>query len=57
VFVAIAIVCSVCVVAAVFAVGGMYQQELFDEYMDDAQDSQNPRPLTDPNLPAFDILP
>ena len=56
VIVAIAVVCSVGVVAAVFVVGGMYQQELFDEYMDDAQDSQSPRQLTNPNLPAFDIL-
>jgi hypothetical protein len=51
----IAIVCSIGIVAAVMVVGGMYQQELFDEYMDDVQNSQ--RPLTNPNLPAFDILP
>ncbi len=57
VIVAIAVLCSVGVVAAVFVVGGMYQQELFDEYMEDAQDSQSPRQLTNPNLPAFDILP
>ena len=54
---AIAIACSIGIVAAVFVMGGMYQQELFDEYMDDVQDSQNPRPVTNPNLPAFDILP
>jgi len=57
VIVAIAVVCSVGVVAAVFVVGGMYQQELFDEYMEDTQDSQSPRQLTNPNLSAFDILP
>ena len=55
VVVAVAIACSMGIVAAVFVVGGMYQQELFDEYMDDVQNSQ--RPLTNPNLPAFDIFP
>ncbi len=55
--VVIAIVCSIGIVAAVMVVGGMYQQELFDEYMDDVQDSQSSRPLTNPNLPAFDTLP
>ena len=54
---AIAIACSIGIVAAVFVMGGMYQQELFDEYMNDVQDSQSPRPVTNPNLPAFDILP
>lgn len=57
VIVAIAVICSVGVIGAVFVVGGMYQQELFDEYMDDTQDFQSSRPLTNPNLPAFDILP
>lgn len=57
VIVAIAVICSVGVIGAVFVVGGMYQQELFDEYMDDAQDFQSSRPWTNPNLPAFDILP
>jgi len=57
VIVAISVICSICIVAAVFALGGMYQHELFEEYLDDAQDSQSPRPLTNPNLPAFDILP
>jgi len=57
VIVAISVTCSVCIVAAVFVLGGMYQQALFEEYLDDAQDSQSPRPLTAPNLPAFDILP
>ena len=54
---AIAVLCSVGIVAAIFVVGGMYQQELFDEYMDDAQGSQSARPLTNPNLPAFDPFP
>jgi hypothetical protein len=55
--IAIAVVCSIGVIAAVFVVGGIYQQELFDDYMEDVQDSQSPRPLTNPNLPTFDILP
>ncbi len=57
VIVAIAVVCSIGVVAGIFVAGGMYQQILFDEYMDDVEDSQSSRPLTNPNLPAFDILP
>ena len=54
---AIVVFCSLGVVAAVLVIGGMYQQELFDEYMDDAQGSQSARPLTNPNLPAFDPFP
>ena len=54
---AIAVLCSVGVVAVVFVVSGMYQQELFDEYMDDAQGSQSARQLTNPNLPVFDPFP
>jgi hypothetical protein len=57
VIIAIAVVCSIGVIAAVFVVGGIYQQELFDDYMEDVQDSQSSRPLTNPNLPTFDILP
>jgi len=52
--VGIVVLCSVGIVAAVFVIGGMYQQELFDEYMDDAQGSPSERPLTNPNLPTFD---
>ncbi len=55
--VALAVLCSVGVVAVVFVVSGIYQQALFDEYMDDAQGSQIVRPLTNPNLPAFDPFP
>jgi len=57
VIVALAVVFSIGLVVAVIVVGEMYQQELFEEYMDDAKDSQSPRPLTNPNLPPFDILP
>jgi hypothetical protein len=53
----IALACSIGIVAAVFVVGGMYQQELFDEYIDNVQDSNKQRPFSSPNLPAFDILP
>jgi hypothetical protein len=57
VIIAIAVVCSIGIIAAVFVVGGIYQQELFDDYMEDVQDSQSSRPLTNQNLPIFDILP
>ena len=53
----LALACSIGIVAVVFVAGGMYQQELFDEYMDDIQDSNKKRPFSSPNLPAFDILP
>jgi len=56
VIIAIAVTFSVGIVAAVFVLGGMYQQELFNEYVDDAQNPPN-RSETNPNLPAFDILP
>ena len=55
--VAIALACSIGIVAAVFVMGEMYQQELYNEYIEDAEDSQSPRELINPNLPSFDILP
>ena len=51
----IAFAISVGIIAAVFVVGGMYQQELFEEYIEDTQNP--PRAEVNPNLPAFDILP
>ena len=57
VIVAIALVFSVGILAAVFVLGGMYQQELFDEYIDDSRDPTSNRPEPNPNLPTFDILP
>ena len=57
VIVAIALAFSIGIVAAVFVVGGMYQQELFDEYIEDVSDSQSPRQLTNPNLPVLDPFP
>jgi len=51
----IAIAISVGIVTAVFVVGGIYQQELFEEYIDETQNP--PRSEVNPNLPAFDIMP
>ena len=51
----IAIAISVGIVTAVFVVGGIYQQELFEEYLEDTQNP--PRSEVNPDLPAFDILP
>ena len=55
--VAIALACSIGIIAAVFVVGEMYQQELYNEYIDDVEDSQSPKELINPNLPSLDILP
>ncbi len=57
VIVAIALALSIGIVAAVFVVGGMYQKELFDEYIEDVSDSQSPKQLTNPNLPVLDPFP
>ncbi|MDH3676937.1 MAG: hypothetical protein OEQ12_01390 [Nitrosopumilus sp.] len=57
VILAIALACSIGIISAVFVVGGMYQQELFEEYMDDVQDSKTPRSSSGSPLPVFDILP
>ena len=57
VIVAIALALSIGIVAAVFVVGGMYQKELFDEYIEDVSDSQSPRQLANPNLPVLDPFP
>jgi len=43
------------IVAAVFVVGGMYQQQLFEEYVEDSQ--KPPRTEINPSLPVFDSLP
>ena len=53
--IAIAVCCSIGVLAAVFVVGGMYQQELFDEYMEDSQNSPNTRDFGSPELPVIEI--
>lgn len=54
VLVAIAIICAVGILATVFAVGSSYQQELFEEYMEDSQ-SSGKKPPTNTNLPTFEM--
>lgn len=46
---------SIGIVTAVFVFGGMYQQELFEEYMEDVQ--TKPGSEVNPNLPYYDIAP
>jgi len=53
--VGISLAISAGIVTTVFVVGGMYQQELFEEYIEDSQ--KPPRAEINPSLPAFDSLP
>jgi hypothetical protein len=53
----IAIAIAVGIVTAVFVVGGQYQQELFEEYMEDSQKSSSSRDKNSLNLPKFEMLP
>ena len=55
--VAIAIAVAIGVVAVVFVVGGQYQQELFEEYMEDSQRPPSTRGEIGNNLPKFEMLP
>ena len=55
--VAIAIAVAIGVVVVVFVAGGHYQQELFEEYMEDSQKSPSTRGETSNNLPKFEMLP
>jgi len=55
--VAIAIAFAIGVVAVVFVVGGHYQQELFEEYMEDSQRTPSTRGENSNNLPKFEMLP
>jgi len=50
----IALLCSFGIIGAVFIIGGMYQQELFEEYL---ENSKNPpkRNLDPANTPSFSI--
>ncbi len=50
----IALLCSFGIIGAVFIIGGMYQQELFEEYL---ENSKNPpkRNLDPTNTPSFSI--
>lgn len=52
--IAIAIALGMGVLAAVFVVGGMYQQELFEEYVEDSQTSSKKDPLN-LDIPSFDV--
>lgn len=54
ILVAIAIVCAVGILATVVVVGSVYQQELFEEYMEDSQ-SLGKRAQSNPNLPTFEM--
>lgn len=54
VVVAIAIALGMGILAAVFVVGGMYQQELFEEYVEDSQTSKK-RDSPNIDLPSFDV--
>ena len=53
--VAIAILCAIGVMTAVFVLGDAYQQELFEEYLEDSQDKPSQRQEGTVNLPSFDI--
>ena len=55
VVVAIAILCAVGVMVAVFAMGGAYQQELFDDYLEDSQNRPSQKPQDLVNMPSFDV--
>ena len=55
--VAIAIAFAIGVVAVVFVVGGHYQQELFEEYLEDSQRPPSTRGEISNNLPKFEMLP
>jgi len=53
--VGIVLAISAGIVVAVFVFGGMYQQALFEEYMEDVQ--TKPGSEINPNLPSYDFLP
>jgi len=50
----IALSFSIGIVVTVFVMGGMYQQELFDEYMEDVKNPQE-RNLNSPDMYSPDI--
>ena len=52
--IAIAIALGMGILAAVFVVGGMYQQELFEEYVEDSQTSSKKDPIN-LDIPSFDV--
>jgi hypothetical protein len=54
VLVAIAIICAAGILTAVFVLGSRYQQELFEEFMEDSQPTRKSSQIN-PNLPTFDV--
>ncbi|MEJ2261149.1 MAG: hypothetical protein P8X83_05790, partial [Nitrosopumilaceae archaeon] len=52
--VAIAIICMIGILSAVFVFGGAYQQELFEEYLENSQ-SPRQKPQNVQDLPTFKI--
>lgn len=54
VVVAIAVLCALGIMVAVFVLGGAYQQELFKEYMEDFQDTSQ-RQQNPIDMPSFDV--
>ena len=54
VVVAIAVLCALGIMVAVFVLGGAYQQELFKEYMEDSQDTSQ-RQQNPIDIPSFDV--
>ena len=54
VVVAIAVLCALGIMVAVFVLGGAYQQELFKEYMEDSQDTSQ-RQQNPIDMPSFDV--
>ena len=53
--VAIAILCASGVLAAVFVLGGEYQQDLFEDYMGDSIEKNPQRQPSDIDLPSIDL--
>jgi len=39
---------------AVYVLGSRYQQDLFEEYVEDSQSTRKP-PQINPNLPTFEV--
>ena len=52
---AIAILCAFGLMVAVFVMGGAYQQELFDEYLEDSYNPSSQKQQSPVNMPSFDI--
>jgi len=46
--------CSFGIIGAVFIIGGMYQQELFEDYMENVKNPPK-RKLDTTNMPSFNV--